>query len=47
MIFRPVDVEKLIDDDHSARLIWELIGRLGLGLYYAGIAAVVFRGWLC
>jgi transposase len=40
MVFRSVDVEKLIDDDHSARLIWELIGRLDLGLYYAGIAAV-------
>src|SRR6266852_2826994 len=40
MVFRPVDVEKLIEDDHSARLIWELIGRLDLGLYYAGIAAV-------
>jgi transposase len=40
MVFRSVDVEKLIEDDHSARLIWELIGRLDLGLYYAGIAAV-------
>jgi transposase len=40
MIFRSVDVEKLIEDEHSARLIWELIGRLDLGLYYAGIAAV-------
>ena len=27
MVFRSVDVEKLIGDDHSARLIWELIGQ--------------------
>jgi len=40
MVFRSVDVETLIEDDHSARLIWELIGRLDLGLYYAEIAAV-------
>ena len=35
-----MDVEKLIEDDHGARLIRELIGRLDLGLYYAEIAAV-------
>jgi len=35
-----VDVERLIDDDHSARSIWELVGRLDLSLYLAEIAAV-------
>ncbi len=40
MLLRTLDVEKLIDDDHRARLIWELVGRLDLGLYHAQIAAV-------
>jgi transposase len=38
-----VDVERLIDDDHSARSIWETIGRLDLSLYIAKIAAVEGR----
>jgi transposase len=42
-VLRSVDVERLIDDDHSARLIWELVGRLDLGLYHAQIAAVEGR----
>ena len=33
----------MIDDDHSARSIWEMIGRLDLGLYIAKIAAVEGR----
>ncbi len=37
---RTVDVEKLIDEDHSARSLWELVGRLDLTLYHAQIAAV-------
>jgi len=40
LLLRPVDVERLIDEDHSARSIWQLIGRLDLSLYYAEIAAV-------
>jgi transposase len=43
LILRTVDVERLIDDDHSARSIWELVGRLDLSLYYAEIAAVEGR----
>jgi transposase len=43
MILRAVDVDKLIDEDHSARLIWELVGRLDLSLYHAQIAAVEGR----
>jgi transposase len=33
----------MIDDDHSARSIWEMIGRLDLSLYVAKIAAVEGR----
>jgi len=43
LILRTVDVERLIDDDHSARSIWELVGRLNLSLYNAQIAAVEGR----
>jgi transposase len=37
---RTVDVERLIDDDHSARSIWEVVGRMDLSLYLGEIAAV-------
>jgi transposase len=40
MLLRTVDVEKLVDDDHCVRAIWELVGRLDLRLYHAQIAAV-------
>src|ERR1700730_3735057 len=40
LVFRTVDVERMIDDDHSARSIWETIGQLNLSLYDAKIAAV-------
>src|SRR6266700_598503 len=39
MLLRTIDVEKLIDDDHRARLIWELVGRQDMGLYHSQIAA--------
>jgi len=42
-VLRSIDVEQLIEEDHSARLIWQLIGRLDLGLYHAQIAAVEGR----
>jgi transposase len=37
MLLRAVDVEKLIEADHLARAIWELVGRLDLGGLRAGI----------
>lgn len=37
---RVIDVEKLIDEDHPARAIWELVGRLDLSRFYATIQAV-------
>jgi transposase len=43
LVLRSIDVEKLIDEDHSARLIWQLIGRLDLSRYHAQIEAVEGR----
>jgi len=43
LVLRSIDVEQLIDEDHSARLIWQLIGRLDLRLYHAQIEAVEGR----
>jgi transposase len=40
LVLRTVDVERLIEDDHSVRSIWELVGRLDLSLYHAQIEAV-------
>jgi transposase len=40
LVLRTLDVERLVDDDHSVRCIWELVGRLDLSLYYSQIAAV-------
>lgn len=38
--WRAVDVEKLIEQDHPARAIWDLTGRLELESFYAPIEAV-------
>jgi len=43
LVMRTMDVELLIEADHSARSIWELVGRLDLSLYYAEIGAVEGR----
>ena len=40
MILRAVDVEKLIEPEHAARAIWELVGRLDLSAFRAEIAVV-------
>jgi transposase len=40
LVLRPVDVERLIEDDHPARAIWELVGQLDLSRYYAPIKVV-------
>jgi len=40
MLLRTVDVEKLVEEEHCVRSIWDLAGRLDLRLYYARIAAV-------
>jgi transposase len=40
LLLHSVDVENLIEPDHSARGIWELVGRLDLSHYYSEIFAV-------
>jgi transposase len=40
LVLRPVDVERLIEDDHPARAMWELVGQLDLSRYYAAIKVV-------
>lgn len=40
LLMRPVDVDKLIAEDHPARAIWEFVGRLDLSSYYEEIEAV-------
>src|SRR5580693_9873532 len=40
LVLRSMDVEKLVDEDHCVRAIWELAGRLNLRRYYEQIAAV-------
>lgn len=40
MMMRPVDVERLIEEDHPARAIWELVGKLDLSAYEKPIEAV-------
>jgi transposase len=37
MWFRTVEVDRLVDADHPARLLWEAIGSLDLSGYYEGI----------
>jgi hypothetical protein len=39
-VLHSVDVDRLIGEDHRARLIRELVGRLDLGPYHAQIASV-------
>ena len=40
MMMRSVDVEKLIEADHAARAIWEMLGQVDLGGFEKGIRAV-------
>jgi transposase len=40
LFLRTVDVEKLVEEEHCVRSIWDLVGWLDLGLYHAQIAAV-------
>jgi transposase len=37
MVLRPVEVEKLVPEDHEVRAIWEFVGRLDLSRYYEEI----------
>ena len=40
LTWQMLDVERLIEPDHAARAIWELVGRLKLEGFYAPIEAV-------
>jgi len=44
MSWRAVDVEKLIGEDHPARAIWTLVGRLDLSPFYRAIESNVEEG---
>jgi transposase len=44
MSWRAVDVERLIDDEHLARAIWALVGRLDLSRFYEGIESSAEEG---
>lgn len=44
MSWRAVDVERLIDEDHPARAIWELVGRLDLSRFYQCIESSAEEG---
>src|SRR5882757_716759 len=43
LLLHTVDVEQLIDENHSARSIWHLVGCMNLSLYHAKIAALEGR----
>jgi transposase len=40
LLLRPVDVERLVPEEHEVRAIWELTGHLDLTVYYQMIRAV-------
>ena len=42
-VLRPVEVERLVEEDHPVRAIWELVGRLLPDAFYVGIKAVEGR----
>lgn len=44
MSWRAVDVERLIGEDHPARAIWALVGRLDLSRFYEGIESSADEG---
>src|SRR6266403_2479414 len=44
MSWRAVDVEKLISEDHPARAIWTLVGRLDLSPFYRAIESSMEEG---
>ena len=44
MSWRAVDVDHLIDEDHQARAIWAMVGRLNLSAFYQAIASSAEEG---
>jgi transposase len=39
MVLHPVEIERLIPEDHEARAIWEIVGSLDLSCYYDQVDA--------
>src|ERR1051326_2670160 len=44
MCFRTIDVERLVGDEHPARLLWEAVGQLDLSHYYQEIGSSGEKG---
>jgi transposase len=44
MLWRALNVERLIEEDYPARAIWELVGRLDLTDFYEGIECSAEKG---
>jgi transposase len=44
MTWRAMDVERLIGEDHAARAIWTLVGRLDLSAFYSAIESNAEQG---
>ena len=44
MCFRTIEVERLVDDEHPARLLWEAVGQLDLSHYYQQIGSSEEKG---
>src|ERR1700716_122337 len=44
MSWKAVDVERLISEDHHARAIWTLVGRLDLSPFYRAIESSAEEG---
>jgi transposase len=40
LLLRPVDVEKLVGEEHAVRAIWELVGKLDVEPFYADVGAL-------
>jgi len=40
MVLRPMDVERLVPEDHEVRAVWEFVGCLDLSRYYEEVEAV-------
>jgi transposase len=40
LVLRPMNVERLVPEDHEVRAIWEFVGRMDLSGYYEEIEAV-------
>ena len=40
LLLRPINVEKLVSEDHPVRAIWEFVGRMDLSRFYASVASL-------